>query len=77
MMEPVMGASLLRVGDFWGLRPLGVTAGERSEEMLRAPELVPGGAEGSSGKHLLPYRDDLLAEQDPEEAYQRDDWRRR
>jgi hypothetical protein len=56
---------------------LGVTAWQRPKEMLGAPELLPGGAEGSPGKHLLSHGDDLLASQDSEETHQGDDRRRR
>jgi hypothetical protein len=65
------------VGDHGGFGTLGVTARQRPKDMLGASELLPGSAEGSPGKHLLSYGDDLLANQDSEETQQGDDrWRR-
>jgi len=40
--------------------------------MLATPHLLPCGADRGPGDHLAPHRDDLLTEQDAEQADQRD-----
>ena len=49
-----------------------MAARHRAEQVLATPHLLPCRADRGPGDHLAPHRDDLLTEQDAEQADQRD-----